>query len=125
MSSTRYALLVSSSMFGEMVDEVSVPSGRGVQIGNSPVLAAPVPKGAPYVCQVRWLTSSSVRVTDGRGDVHMLRPEQEMNIRIGPLDVTLMLNAHAPLLRVEAWSWKGSLGWLCVVLMVSMLNLKL
>jgi tetratricopeptide (TPR) repeat protein len=122
VSSTRYALLISSSMFGELVDEVSIPSGRGVQVGNSPTVVTPVPKGAPYVCKVRWISSSTVRVTDGRGDVHLLGPEQEMNIRIGPLDVVLMLNAHAPLLRVEAWSWKGSLGWLCVVLMVSMLS---
>jgi Flp pilus assembly protein TadD len=109
-------------MFGELVDEVSVPVGRGVQVGNSPLLATPVPNGAPYVCRVQWTSGSTIRVLDGRGESYPLGPDQEMTIRIGPLEVSLGLNPRAPLLRVESWSWKGSLGWFCVVLLASILS---
>lgn len=122
MSSTRYALLISSSLFGELVDEVSVPSGRGVQVGNSPTLTTPVPEGVPFVCRVQWVSGSKVRVVDGRGETYLLNPDQDMSIRIGPLEVRLSLNARLPLLRLEAWSWKGSLGWLCVVLLMTIVS---
>ena len=109
-------------MYDELVDEVVVQPGEPTQIGYTPVLSVPVPDGVPFICRISWEGPRQLCIQDGLGDTYHIGVGQELRIHIGPLKVEMMLNATQSLLRTERVSWRGSLAWLVIVLVTSILS---
>lgn len=116
---TTYALYASAAFHDQVVEERFVRRGEALQIGNSPALAVPVPKGFPYLARCEWVSGSALRVVDGRGREYVLDAEHDLDIAIGPVGLHLALAPQFPLKRVQLPSWKGSIAWLTVVLMMT------
>lgn len=120
MAST-YALFASAAFHDRVVEESFVRSGQPLQIGNSPALAVPVPEGVPWLARVEWVSAASARVIDGRGREYLLEPDHDVRIELGPVGLRLSLAPQYPLKRVQLPSWKGSIAWLAIVLMTTVL----
>lgn len=114
-----WALRATASFYGEQVEEVLVPSGRVLQIGNSDLLAVPVPEGAPYIARIVFQSSDTARITDGRGREYPLSPGSDVSLSVGPIDLTLQLIPQFSLRRLGGLPVLGSLAWLAVVLMTT------
>ncbi|HHO50079.1 MAG TPA: tetratricopeptide repeat protein [Deltaproteobacteria bacterium] len=122
MATPTYALYASASFHGEVVEESFVSSGEVLQIGNSSALAVPVPQGCPYVARVTWTSPTSCEVRDGTGQLHELRPGQDLELELGPVQLRLYLVQQFRIRRAEPWSARGSLAWLSLVLMATLLS---
>ncbi|MBW1878189.1 MAG: tetratricopeptide repeat protein [Deltaproteobacteria bacterium] len=119
---TRYAVLASASFFGELVEETFVDRGRMVQIGNTDAMALPVPEGQPWLARVDWHSPTQASVLDGRGEEHLLTPDQSVVIETGPVMLTLSLVPRYLLRRTEDIQWWGSLAWFTVVFAATLLS---
>ncbi|MCO4745617.1 MAG: tetratricopeptide repeat protein [Proteobacteria bacterium] len=123
-TSSRWALHATATFFGEQVEDVLVPRGDVLQIGNSDLLAVPVPEGAPYLARVEFSGRNHARVLDGRGQSYELGTDNSVRISVGPIELKLELVRQFPLRRLGGVPVLGSLAWLCVVLMTSSLTMQ-
>lgn len=124
MAAPRYALFVSASFHGQVVEARVDPSDRRVQIGNSPVLAVPVPAGMPWMARALFTTPTRVVVEDGLGRQHVLEPDDEVVIEAGPVTLRLYLAEQYAIRRAQGWSLQASLAWFTVVLMATVASMQ-
>ncbi len=124
MATSTYALYASASFHGEVVEESFVRSGEPLQIGNSASLAVPVPAGCPYIARVLWTGPSTCAVQDGVGNVHHLEPGQDVVIELGPVHLRLYLVEQFRIRRAQPWSVRGSIAWLAMVMMTTLLTMQ-
>lgn len=122
MATPTYALYASASFHGEVVEESFASSGETLQIGNSTALAVPVPQGCPYIAKVTWTSPSSCEVRDGTGQLHQLQPGRDLELELGPVLLRLYLVQQFRIRRAQPWSARGSLAWLAVVLMTTLMS---
>ncbi|TNE92322.1 MAG: tetratricopeptide repeat protein [Deltaproteobacteria bacterium] len=116
----RHALRITASFHGEQVEEVVVPrGGEALQIGNSALLAVPVPEGLPYIARVNFVTPFKAVITDAEGASATLDPDNEYAYTYGPIALRLQLVPQFAHRRFGAVPVLGSLAWLSVVLMTT------
>ncbi|MCB9663403.1 MAG: tetratricopeptide repeat protein [Alphaproteobacteria bacterium] len=120
----RYALFATAFLHDVQVDEVRVPVGRGLLVGREGQMRLPVPEGAPFVAQARWVDGDRVEVTDGSGAAHDLAPDDSLDVRLGPLRVHLQLVRQFALRRTHPIAVYGSLAWLLTVLASTLVVLQ-
>lgn len=120
--SRSYALYARVSYHGDVVEERSVRSGRAMQIGGTPTFAVPLPEGLQYLARAMWTTPSTVAVRDGSGALHTVTPGNDVVIEVGPLELRLTLVEQFALRRTERWSARGSIAWLAIVVMSSVVT---
>jgi tetratricopeptide (TPR) repeat protein len=117
----RYALYASASYYDQVVEETYVRQGRPLQLGNSPALAIPVPAGVPYIARVSWTSDSTAVVVDGRGQQHLLSPEQGVHLQLGAVSLDLSLAPQFLFRRITPPSLRGMLPWFAIVSLASVL----
>lgn len=88
---SRYAIHATAELFGEIVEDRTVPPGKPLRIGRSAALDVPVPEGWPHFASVTWQGADKVLVTEGSGHTHELGPEGEVVVEAGPVRVRLSL----------------------------------
>lgn len=118
----RYALIATASLNGTVVEEASVPTGRTMQVGNSPDLAVPVPHGMPFVARATWRGTSTILVQDGQGRAHVLEPDGRLEIALGDVEVRFELVPRFELRRTEPLHLTASLPWFITVIAVMLLS---
>jgi tetratricopeptide (TPR) repeat protein len=112
---SNYALNVSATFFGEVVEETFARQGAPLRVGGTEALAIPVPEGWPYVAEVRWLGADRVEVRDGAGGVQQIGPEGTGTVGQWPVEVTFALAKQVRLRRMEDIPWRTSVAWLAVI----------
>lgn len=122
MARRTYALFVQSRFHDAVVDERMVHSGEPVEIGSSSGPSVPLPEGTPWLARALWTSESTVAVSDATGAVHHLEPGRDVVVELGPVAVRLYLAERFPLVRAEPMSLRGSIAWLAMVVMVSVLS---
>jgi tetratricopeptide (TPR) repeat protein len=111
-----YALNVSATFFGEVVEETFTRQGSPLRVGGTEALAVPVPEGWPYVAEVRWLGPDRVEVRDGTGAVHEIGPEDTCRVGEWPVEVTFALARQIRLRRMDDFPWRTSIAWLAMMI---------
>ena len=124
MAAHRYALIVSASFHGQVVEERFAASSRRVEIGNTEAMALPMPPGMSWMARAVWTTPARVVVEDGLGHQYVLEPDDEVLIEAGPVQLKLYLAEQFPIRRAEGWSLQASLAWFTVVLMATVASMQ-
>jgi hypothetical protein len=117
----RFVLIATARLDGAVLQEARVSAGEALEVGRRGDLDVPVPSGVPFVARARWRGPAEVEVEDGRGAVHTLGPDGNLEITLGPLSVELALAEALTLRRTEPVPVYGSLAFLTVLLGMSVL----
>ncbi|MEN0066722.1 MAG: tetratricopeptide repeat protein [Myxococcota bacterium] len=118
---SSYALQVAVSFHGEVVEERSLRFGESGQLGNSSLIAVPVPEGHDHLARVMWTSPRMVVVQTVTGELHEVTPEEDLTLEVGPVSLKLYLAPQFPIRRSNRVSSVASLAWFCVVLMVTLI----
>jgi tetratricopeptide (TPR) repeat protein len=119
-----FALFARCRFHDVVVDEQMVYAGKALELGSSnPAESDAEEKSArPWLVRALWTSPRHVAVQDSSGAVHHLEPGKDLTIDFGPLAVDLYLAERIPVRRAEPWSLRGSLAWLAVVVMTTVLT---
>jgi tetratricopeptide (TPR) repeat protein len=115
---STYVLHAAASLNDRVVEERALPRGT-LQLGNSPVLGIPTPRGYPYLARITWESPRSVLVVDGRGRHYRVEPDADVEIVAGPVTVRLSLVLQFAMQRVESVSLASTSIWLTLFLLLS------
>lgn len=122
MARRTYALFARSTFHDAVVDERMVHAGVPLEVGPKAGPSVPLPEGTSWLARALWTSESTVAVSDSSGAVHHLEPGRDVVVEIGPVSVRMYLAEQFPLVRAEPWSLRGSVAWLAVVVMVSVIS---
>lgn len=114
-------LVVAVSIDGQTFEQVRLATREDAVIGNTELLAVPVPQGADHVARVSWRKPWHVTVVDGIGRTFDLRADEELVLEVGPYVVTFTLLPVRRLLRTTPLLTAGSLSWFAMVMLFSSL----
>jgi len=122
---STYALYVAVSFNGEVVEEQSVRYGESVQLGNSALVAVPVPEGHDHLARVVWTGPATAVVETVQGTVHEVTPGEDLEIEVGPVGLRLYLVEQFRIRRSSTLSSVAALAWFVVVMMAFLVISKL
>ncbi len=91
-----------------------------VELNGQPVGDACVPPPQPFAA-AHWVGRDRVRVTDGRGERHELRPGNRVIIEAGGVRLDLRLVERFSLTRSGPAQWRSSVAWLAMLLGITLM----
>ena len=123
----RYALVVTASLNGTAIDEITIAPGHAAQFGGhggDERLPLPIPQGSAFVARAVWTTRARVAVQDGAGHQHLVEPGRDVVVELGPVRLRLFLAEQFAIRRMQGMSVQGSLAWFTVVAGATILSMQ-